>query len=292
MRNAALLLALVASPAAAQDAIPLKWSLKEGDKFFVKDESEAKMSMGFMGQNQEVKFTATIIERFKVIASKQDSTTVELTVQEMKIRGSVPIPELTRLSEKIKGTTISAVLDDNMTVTKILGYDKFIDKLSDNDEKQRKEAKAQFSETAVSEMFSQVFSFSPSKPVKVGDTWPRSEKTSFGGIDSVSKMKFKLDSVSNGIAKLGYTGEVTFKEGATLPGLPDELQVDKMDLKVDKFGGTLKFDTKLGRLTETTQDSDANGTLSLSAGGMKFEMTVKMKIKQKVTIEDKNPIKD
>jgi hypothetical protein len=141
-------------------------------------------------------------------------------------------------------------------------------------------------------MFSQVLSFSPKKPVKVGDAWPRSEKISFGGIDAVAKMNFKLDSVTGDLAKMGYSGELTFKPDATLPGLPEGLKVDKIELKTDKFGGTMKFDSKLGRLVESTQDATVNGKLTLDVGGQKLDMTVKFKIKQKVTIDDKNPIKD
>jgi len=260
----------------------------------VKDDTVMKMGVSAMGATQDSTISAVTVQRFKVIAAKQDSTTVELTTLTMDItsEGAGGGPDLATISKRIKGTTIAAVLDENMTVTKLQGYDKFIDALADNDDDTRKKMKQQFSESAVSEMFSQVFSFCPSKPVKVGDTWPRTEKTSLGGIDAVNKMKFNLDSVTSGVAKLGYTGDLTFKAGTDLPGIPDGVQVDKLDLKVDKSGGTIKFDTKAGRLTENTQHADVNGTMTLAAGGQKIEMTMRINIKQKLTIDDKNPIKD
>jgi hypothetical protein len=294
MRTAALLLALIAAPAAAQDAIPLKWSLKEGDKFFVRDDTEAVTSVTVMGMKQDSKITSIAVQRFKVIAAKQDSTTVEMTTLSLEIttEGVVNIPGLGTISERIKGSTVTAVLDENMTVTKLQGYDKFLDKLGNNDDDLRKQMKEQFSETAVTEMFSQVFSFCPKKPVKVGDTWPRTEKMSLGGIDTVNKLKFKLDSIAGGVAKAGYTGDLTVKPGTTIPGLPEGLQVDKFDLKVDKLGGVMTFDTKTERLTENTQNVDINATMTLAAGGQKIEMAMKIKIKQKVTIDSKNPIRD
>jgi hypothetical protein len=294
MRTATLLLALIVTPAGGQEAIPLKWSLKEGDKFFVKDDTEMITSATVMGMKQDSKITAITIQRFKVIAAKQDSTTVELTTLSLEIitDGAVNIPGLGTISERIKGSTVTAVLDENMTVTKLQGYDKFIDKLADNDDDLRKQMKQQFSETSVSEMFSQVFSFCPKKPVNVGDTWPRTEKMSLGGIDAVNKMKFKLDSITGGVAKMGYTGDLTVKAGATIPGLPEGIQVDKFDIKVDKLGGMMTFDTKAERLTESTQNGDINATMTLAAGGQKIEMAMKIKLKQKVTIDNKNPIKD
>jgi hypothetical protein len=82
------------------------------------------------------------------------------------------------------------------------------------------------------------------------------------------------------------------KAGANLPGLPEGIQVDKFDMKVEKFGGTLKFDTKAGRLTENVQDVDMNATISIAVNGQKLDMTMKIKAKTKVTIDEKNPIKD
>src|SRR5579872_4548120 len=156
---------------------------------------------------------------------------------DMKTEGA-PIPGIGAIGERVKGASISAILDENLGVKKLVGYDKFIDKISGDDEKTRKEMKEQFSEVSVTQMFTDVFSFGPSKPVKVGDTWPKTEKMSIGGVDAEGKMKYKLDSVSGGVAKLGYTGELTFKAGARLPGLPEGLKVDKLDMKADKFGGT------------------------------------------------------
>src|SRR5580658_3251491 len=115
MRIAAFILALVAAPAVAQDAVPLKWSLKEGDKFYAKDETVMDMTIGAMGLNQDVKLTATIVQRFKVTAAKQDSTTVELTIMslDMKTEGA-PIPGIGAIGERVKGASISAILDENL----------------------------------------------------------------------------------------------------------------------------------------------------------------------------------
>lgn len=295
MRVAVLLLALVAAPASAQETYALKWSLKEGDKFFAKNVTEMEMGMMVMGMPIEVKMDMTGVQRFKIISAKQDSTTVEMTMlsMDMKIGGAAnALPGLGGLGDKIKGATITAILDENMSVTKIQGYDKFIEKLAGDDENQKKMMKQQFSETIVGQMFTQVFSFGNSKPVKVGDTWPRSEKMSFGGFDAGVKMKYKLDSVNSGIAKMNWTGDMTFKAGGAFPGLPEGLQIDKFDLKADKFAGTMKFDTKAGRLTDATQDANMSGTIGLAAGGQKIEMTMKIKMKQTTTIDEKNPIKD
>jgi hypothetical protein len=295
MRTAAFLLALITAPALAQDAVPLKWSLKEGDKFFAKSATDMDMSMMFMGQSIDIKMAVATVQRFKVIAAKQDSTTVEMTILSMETTAggaANAIPGLGAAGEKMKGATLTAVLDDNMTVTKLQGYDKFLDKVAGDDAAARKQMQQQFSEATMSQMFSQVFSFGNNKPVKLGDTWSRTEKMTVGGLDTVVKMKYKLDSINSGIAKMGWTGDLTFKAGAGLPGLPPGVKIDNFEMKADKFGGVTKFDTKIGRLTESTQDADLNGSMTLAAGGQKIDMTMKIKVKQTLNIDDKNPIKD
>jgi hypothetical protein len=294
MRTAALLLALVAAPAAAQDAVPLKWSLKEGDKFFAKSLMDMDMNMMVMGQSIDMKMKSSAVQRFKVLAAKQDSTTIEMTMlnMDMTMAGAPGLPGVGAIGERMKGTTLTATLDENMKVTKIEGYEKFLDKIAGDDDAMRKQMKQQFSETTMSQMFSQVFSFGNNKPVKVGETWPRTEKMQVGGIDATVNMKYKLDSVTSGIAKMLLTGDLTFKAGAVLPGLPEGIQVDKLEMKADKFDGSLKFDTKAGRLTESKQDADLKGSMTLAVAGQKIDMTMTIKLKQNVTIDDKNPIKD
>src|SRR5215471_5904583 len=123
-------------------------------------------------------------------------------------------------------------------------------------------------------MFTQVFAFAPDKPVKVGDTWTHTEKMPAAGFEATVKQKFKFDSISNGIAKLVTTGDLTFKGGNAIPGLPEGVKVDKFDMKADKFEGTVLFDTKAGRLKENNTDMNLNGTMTIAAGGQKIDMTM------------------
>lgn len=293
MRSALMVLILAAAPAAAQESVSLKWSLKEGDKFFAKNVTEMNMNMTVLGQSMDIKMKITNVQRFKVLAASPSSTTVEMTVQSMDMESAGPaIPGLGAVSERIKGATLTAVLDQNMAVTKLDGYDKFLDKLADGDAATRKQMKQQFSETTMSQMFSEVFSLGTNKPEKVGDTWSKTEKMDVAGMNANAKTKYKLESVSGGIATIGLSGEMTFKAGATLPGLPEGVQVDSLDLKVDKFQGKALFDTKAGRLKENNQDMNMSGSMNLSAMGQKFTIGMKINTKAKVTIEDKNPVKD
>lgn len=300
MRTARVLSALalvlvLGAAAAAQDPVTLKWSLAEGTMFYSKSVTEMDMEMGAMGRTIELKMKITGVQRLKVLSAKPGATKVEMTMlaMEMTAEGAPGgIPGLDAIGDRMKGVTLTATLDDKLAVTKIEGYDKFLDKLAGDDKAMREQMKGQFSEATVGQMFSQVFAFAPDKAVKVGDTWTRTDKMPAGGFEATVKQKYKLDSVTNGVAKIGLTGDLAFKAGDGFPGLPQGVTVDKFDMKAEKFTGSVLFDTKAGRLTENKSDMTLNGGMTLAAGGQKIEMTMKIKAKQTATVTDKNPIKD
>ncbi len=294
---ALLVVAALAAPAAAQDPVALKWSLKEGDLFYTNNRADMDMSMSVLGQDVTIKMKMTAVQRYKILSAKPGATKVELTMLTMKMEAEGLPPGaggLGDIGDRVKGATVTATLNDELEVTKVEGYEKFIDKLAGDNAEERKQMKAQFSETAVGQMVSQVFSFAPPKPVKVGDTWNRSDKVPTGGFgDATVKQKFKLDSVTDGVAKLGLEGDMAFKPGdGAFPGLPPGVKVTKFDLKADKITGTVLFDTKTGRLKETKQNMSFNGTIAMSANGMDLEMKMKIKAVQTATVTDKNPTKD
>jgi hypothetical protein len=286
----------VATSAAGQESVTLKWTLKEGDTFYAKSVADMDLSMTVAGMDIDLKMKVSSVQRFKVLAAKPGATTVEMTMQDMKMEmEGLPggVPGLGDIGDRIKGATITATLDDDMQVTKVQGYDKFLDKLAGDDEAVRKQMKGQFSEAAVGQMVSQVFSFAPKKAVKVGDTWTRTDKMPTGVGDAAVKQTFKLAGVENGVAKIGVTADMTFKAAdAGFPGLPPGVKVSKFDMKADKIAGTVLFDAKAGRLKETKQDMNLNGAITMSANGMDIEMTMKIKGVQTTTVTDKNPVVD
>jgi len=299
MRTAYVLTALVlgTATAGAQDTVTLKWDLKEGTTFYTKGVTDMDMEMAFAGKSIGMKMKITAVQKLKVLEAKPGATKVEMTMLGMEMTAEADglpggIPGLADIGNRVKGATITATLDDKLAVTKLEGYDKFLDKIADGDEAVKKQMKAQFSEATVGQMFSQVFAFAPDKAVKVGDTWTRTDKVPAGGLEATAKQKYKLDSVSGGVAKIALTGDLVFKVGDGIPGLPDGVKVEKFDMKAEKFDGTLLFDTKAGRLTENKLDMTLNGAITIAAGGQKVEMTMKIKAKQTATVTDKNPMKD
>jgi hypothetical protein len=286
---------LVTQAVPAQETVSLKWTFKEGTTFYANSITDMDMKMSFMGQDIDLKMKMTAVQRFKVTAATPKATTIEMTMLTMKMEAEgIPggIPGLGDLGDRVKGATITATLDEKQAVTKVTGYDKFLEKLAGDDENLKKVMKQQFSEAAIGQMVSQVFSFGPDKPVKVGDSWNRTDKMPAAGFEAVVKQKYTLTGVTNDVAKIGLAMDMAFKAGDSLPGLPEGVKLEKFDMKADKFTGTLLFDTKAGRLTENKQEGTMDGSMTLGLGGQKVDMTMKIKLKQVTTVTDKNPVKD
>ena len=66
-----------------QEPVTVKWSLKEGQTFYAKAVTDMDMSMGILGMNVDLKMKTTAVQRFKVAAVKDGSTTVEMTFLDM-----------------------------------------------------------------------------------------------------------------------------------------------------------------------------------------------------------------
>jgi hypothetical protein len=299
MRTAlGLALAVALAPAArADEPVTLKWSLKEGETLFAKTVTDMDIAMTVLGMDVEMKMKSTGVQRYKILSAKQGETKIEMTMLAMEMKmdaAGMQIPGLGDLNDKVKGATVTVTLNDDFEVKKLEGRKKFIEKLAGDDDNMKKMFESQFSDAALGQMVSQVFAFAPKNPVKVGETWTRTDKMAAGGIGEAEvKQKYKLASVKDGVANLTVDADMKFKQGdGGIPGLPAGVTVSKFDMKADKFTGTAKFDTKLGRLTENKQNMDLSGAITMSLNGMDIEMKMKMKGVTTATVTDKNPVTD
>jgi hypothetical protein len=292
----ALAAGFVVTAASAQEPVTIKWALKEGETFFAKGVTDMDMRMSILGMDVDINLKMNAVQRFKVLSVKSDETTVEMTMMDMSMEaaglpGGGGLPGLGGVGDKIKGAKITAVLDDKMEVTKLIGYEKFLDKLAGDDDGVRAQMETQFSEATVGQMVSQAFTSVPKGPVKAGDTWSRTTKAPAAGFgDATVKEKYTLESVSNGTAKIALEGEMKFKAArGSLPGLPPGVKISKFEMKADHYSGTQLFDLKASRLKEGKMDMVMRGSFAMSANGMDIDMKMRIKAKQTTTITDKNP---
>jgi hypothetical protein len=276
--------------AAQGDTHSLQWKLKEGDVFYNKTSVAMDQTIEVAGMSIDQTITMKTVLKFKVKSVKAGATVVEMTYLENKIDAQ-GLPGA-NIGNKLKDVSFTATLNDKMEVTKLEGYDKFLDALSDGDEEQKKLMKTMMPETTIRQSLGQTFAIAPPKPVAVGDKWDRTDKMALGPLGNVeTKMAFKLDGVKGDVATISMKGDLTFKPGdGGGAGLP--FKVTKADLKAEKFTGTHQFDTKLGRLTSAKVEMEMAGTMTIEAAGMKVDAKLKQKMTTTGVVTEKNPIVD
>ena len=293
MRTASVLAALVAfsAPLAAADPVNLKWSLKEGDAFYATTTQEIDQAIKVMGQNVNQKMSTTTVARFEVKSAKSGGMQVQMTYTQVKMEGPLAAAGAGAFADRFKGASLTATFDKGFEITKLEGYDKFLDKLSDGDDMMRKIFEAVMPENAVRLMFTQVFIPAPSDKVDAGDKWSRTDKVPLAGLgDLTNKTKYSLDSVKNDVATIKTTADVTFKAGEGNGALP--FKISKADLKSDEVKGTILFDTKAGRLKSSSTTMKLKGSMTIEVQNMQIEAEIDQRATTKIEVAAKNPVKD
>jgi hypothetical protein len=275
--------------AANADTHTLKWKLSAGDVFYNKTTVAMKQSMEVMGQSIDQKMTMTTVLRFKVKSVNAGSTVVEMTYLKNEIDAQ-GLPGVNPASN-LKNVTFIATLNDKMEVTKLEGYEKFLEALGADNEELAPLMKAMLPETAIRQMFGQTFVLAPAKPVAVGDKWDRTTKVALGPLGTMTtKEQLKLDAVKGDLATIRVKGDLSFTPGEGNAGLP--FKITKADLMAEKYEGTLTFNTALGRLAESKAVMNLNGTLTVSVAGQELEAKLSQESTTVSVISDKNPVVD
>jgi hypothetical protein len=282
----ALALLLAAPP----ESYPLHWKLKEGDVFYNKTSVEMDQTVEVMGRTKGQKVTAKTVLRFRVKSAAGGATVVEMTYLENKIEAE-GLPGA-NVGGSLKNVSFTATLNDRMEVTKLEGYDKFIDALAADDDAQKRLLRVMIPETAVRQMVSQTFVAGPGNPAPVGGTWPRKAVISLGPLGSVElREAFRLDSVKGGVASISEKADLAFKAGGDGDsGSP--FKITKADLKADRFEGSHTFDVKAGRLVGSKVELDLSGSLTISVAGQTIEAKVTQKMRTSGEITEKNPTEE
>jgi hypothetical protein len=280
------LVALVAGGASAADPVALRWKLAKGDTFYVRTVNEMQQTIGVLGQNMEQNQTSTSVARFKVLDATADGgLTVEQTITKVDIVGN--LPGAADQAGKMKGATLTFTLDKDYKVTKVDGYDKYIEQISGGNDQAAQVVKAATSEETLKVSVEDMLNPGPGKPVAPGDKWTRETKLPLGPLGTFAvNARYTLDGVDAGAAKVSYDADATFTAGKGGDGLP--FQITKGEMKADKYTGTMTFDTAAGRLKESSQNVKLGGALTVSAMGQEIELTFQqtLKVTSSVTATD------
>jgi hypothetical protein len=280
-----LTLSLILVPAQA-DGLDLRWKLAKGDTFYTRTVTDLNQTIDVAGMMMEQMQKQTVVHRYKVLDAGSKGTLIEQTVLKADIEGNLPMGG--EIAERMKGAVLTFSLDDKFLVTKVGGYDKYLEKIAGEDEMTRNLLRTFITEENLKIGIQDLFSFLPDKPVRPGDTWKRSNKMTLGPLGNFSlSSQFKLKDLEKGLARIESVSEAKYeapKEGGDAGGFA----ITKGELKGEKLTGTIVFDPKSGRVKESRTDVQMKGTLTVSVGGMETEVGISQRLTMTGTVSDKN----
>ena len=280
---APLFLAALLAP--AQTDSPLSWKLAKGDVFYAKSSNVMKQTVEVLGNKMNQEQDQTTYHKYTVKAAGKDGYVVEQTVLKSEVKGN--LPGTADIAKKMKGVTLTYTMSAKFEVTKVDGYDKFLDVLVGDNAEAKKQLAAIISEDTLKTGVSDLFGLAPAKAVKVGDTWKKETKLGMGPVGD-----FKIDADYKFASAAAAGDKVTWKATATYAapkaGGDGPFVVTKGELKSDKFEGDFVFDSKAGRMTATTTRAHFAGKLTMSIMGMEVEMDLDQNLTTTTTLSDKN----
>jgi hypothetical protein len=282
MRTASVLLLTLLAPAArADEPVPLKWALKPGDTFYTSTRVTQSHAVVAGDKKDETALTMDIALSYHVTDVKDGTTIVEVTYLAVRVT-SEKFPEVAAIGEKVRGSVVALRFDKNHAITGVRGHAEVLKKFRDAPANERATAETLLGEAGVRELAGRPFDLLPPKALRVGETTTRDDEGAAGGVASTGKTTFKVESVTDGIAKVSVKSDLTLAAGAGAPAGA------KIDLKSERAGGNFTFDTRTGRLKEFAHETVITGTIATG------ETALKVAIRQKhaVTLSDKNPVRD
>ncbi len=271
--------------APAQADAPLTWKLKTGDVFYAKSVNSMKQTVEVLGNKMDQEQDQTTFHKYTVKAAGKDGYVIEQVVLKSEVDGN--LPGTSDIAKKMKGVTLTYTMTPKFEVTKVGGYDKFIDTLVGDDAAAKKQVAAMISEDTLKTGVSDLFGLTPAKAVKVGDTWTKDTKLAMGPVgDFKMTAEYKYAAAAAAGDKVTWTAKATYS--APKAGGDGPFTITKGSLKSDKFEGDFVFDSKAGRMKSATTRVHFAGKLTVSVMDMEIEMALDQNLTTTTTLSDKN----
>lgn len=271
-----------------EPAGPLAWKFKKGDKFYQEMYTETKQKMDVT--KTEVKQTQKQTFWFSYEVEKVDGSKVTLkqTIKgvkmEIDIGGNTIAYDSTKDAaasnpladyfKALKDSTFTLTLDTKtMKVEKIEGRDQLLANLQKANPQMKALLDTILSENALKEMAEPTFAVVPTK--KGDKSWKRESTLEMGPIGTYKNTyNYTLDpkATKGDVATIKVDTKLEYKQPAegAQGGLP--FKITKASLQSKSTGGTIKFNTKTGRLVESKIDVELSGSLTIEIGGTPTEV--------------------
>jgi hypothetical protein len=284
-----LLVAGTASSVAAD--VKLEWKFKEGETFYVENETKTKQTIGTGAAPVGLEKTTTTVAQYKVIRTTSEETVLEMQFAGFKGDAKDPIAAIAgAFAKDFKEITFRITLNMTGQVTKFEGFDDFIKKVAGDNEAVAKALRSMGSEELYRQGVTQTFGFLPVKGVTKGDKWKQTGNMPlplFGALKSETEFAYQGPGEKG--EQIAFTQQFTYE----LPKPQDGalLRITKADVKIEPGKGLFIFDARAGRLVRLERSFKLKGTFTSEVGGK--ERTIDLEQESTVVshVLSDNPLK-
>jgi hypothetical protein len=288
---AVLILAGASLPVQAQTK--LEWKFTEGEKFYLEEVTDQKMTMGVMGQEFKINSKTTKVTSYTVKRVAGAVTTMEMKIEsvEAKTDNAQFGGGMDKMQEKFQGATFTFTLQ-NGKVSKLEGFDEFVKKLVGDDDGVGKIAKMFLTEDTIKSDVEGLFDTLPNRAVNKGDKWTRDQSVSMGPMGTLKNANdYVYKSTEPDGELVTFKGKVSWvaPKGGADGGL---FKITKANFKSDDARGTLLFDASKGRLVRGTRAMIVRGTMTLDIMGNEIDMDMTQDTSVTQRVLAKNPKAD
>jgi hypothetical protein len=260
----------------------LKFQLKEGQTYQLKQSTDQVINISVMGMNQEVK-QQNVFEYDYLVEKVEDGVqTVKVTYVAIEsnresVQGNSSYnsrtdkdpdnPESKYMAAMI-GESFTMKIDQMGEVLEVNGTDALLDKglaqMEGLDESTMSTVKAQlkgqFGDEAMKSNMGQVSAFFPKKKVKVGKSWKKKAATESMMAMNMASV-YKLEKVEDGKAYISVSTEIT-------PGEGEPMEMGPMTMQYSIEGvqnGTMVLDLETGWTLAGEIDQDLGGNVQIDS---------------------------
>lgn len=289
---------MISFNASAQTA--LRYNLKVGETYMLKQNTTQAIEQNVSGMSQNIKTTMGGDIAIKITGKSDNIYSSEVVFESMQFKMEMPMMNmsydskdesadpnnpLNKTFDLIVGHTFEMQFDERGSVKGVKGFEAVLDKVTaafgDNPqsaEMMKQQLAGQFSDESMKNMMSNMLIVFPEEKVKVGSKWTTSTMlTKPLPIDNT--FNYNVEAVGADVVKLSGTGTTATKEGQTVEQMG---MTQHFDLK----GGvvfTASINAKTGWPTEIKMTQDMDGNVAIEAPNLPAPMEVPMKIKAEST---------
>lgn len=188
-----------------------------------------------------------------------------------------PLAFVTEIFRAMSGAVLTYHLDQSNAVVAVEGTQEVINSVS---AQAATFLKADLEQEVLAKEINQQNARYPEGPVKVGDTWQRTEERSIGsGQTLIVEVTYKYEGTVERNGKTldritSTVNSVKYEQGET----PSPAKIVDSDLKVKDWKGEILFDRELGDAILDESKGQITGTMSISIAGQNLEAKLDLKM--------------